>query len=374
MDHAARINQANGRLKLGKVGLRIEAKGDRLYLRGTLPPRPGSSKPDAHQQRLATGIHANPKGISEVERIARKIGALLDCGEFTWDDWMRTTKATPKSIKDWIDLFEKDYFARRARTARTETTWKGDYMKAFRLLPVDQDLTIDRLIAAILETPPDTKSRKRACMAIASLANFASVPIDASKYAGTYSPKKVTPRNLPGDDTILNVAQSIHNTQWLWVYGMIATYGLRPHEVFRVNHAQLGMGEVVIQVMSGKTGARKVWPFPRDWVDRFDLHNVRLPPIQVDRPNESIGRSIAHAFGRYDLPFTAYDLRHAWAIRTMTMGLDISLAARQMGHSVAMHSQTYHAWISEQEHQAAYERIMQVSQNGLSTSPSPTDS
>ncbi|HAA32739.1 MAG TPA: integrase, partial [Cyanobacteria bacterium UBA8553] len=56
--------------------------------------------------------------------------------------------------------------------------------------------------------------------------------------------------------------------------------------------------------------------------------------------------------------FRPYDLRHCWAIRSIHYGLDIPLAAQQMGHSATIHSQTYHAWLSYQHHQQAFERLL----------------
>jgi len=53
-----------------------------------------------------------------------------------------------------------------------------------------------------------------------------------------------------------------------------------------------------------------------------------------------------------------YDLRHAWAVRTLEMGLDISLAAAQMGHSLTIHSEIYHDFISDRTHQKAFEAIL----------------
>ncbi len=58
---AGRIDQANGRLRAGNVGVTIERINDRLYLRATFPDRTGGSP---RQQRLATGIHANAQGVS----------------------------------------------------------------------------------------------------------------------------------------------------------------------------------------------------------------------------------------------------------------------------------------------------------------------
>jgi integrase len=39
----------------------------------------------------------------------------------------------------------------------------------------------------------------------------------------------------------------------------------------------------------------------------------------------------------------------------MEFGLQIELAAKQLGHSSAVHSQTYHQWISDRQQQQAFE-------------------
>ncbi|MEG5007540.1 hypothetical protein [Microcoleus sp. B5-D4] len=49
---------------------------------------------------------------------------------------------------------------------------------------------------------------------------------------------------------------------------------------------------------------------------------------------------------------------HAWAIRAMSFGLDATLAAKQMGHSLATHTQTYHLALNEREQQAAYDVLL----------------
>jgi len=42
-----------------------------------------------------------------------------------------------------------------------------------------------------------------------------------------------------------------------------------------------------------------------------------------------------------------YDLRHAWAIRSISRNLNASLAAKCMGHDIAVHHRTYHRWIDQ---------------------------
>jgi hypothetical protein len=43
----------------------------------------------------------------------------------------------------------------------------------------------------------------------------------------------------------------------------------------------------------------------------------------------------------------------------MRMGLNLTLAAQQLGHSVAIHTDLYHRWISEKTHQEAFEALFQ---------------
>jgi len=102
-----RLNQANGRLRVARVGVSIEAKGNRLYLRATFPPKPGLQKSKAFQQRLALRFHFNPAGISLAEQEARKVGALLDCREFSWEPYLHhQPDHSQLLVSDWIARFK----------------------------------------------------------------------------------------------------------------------------------------------------------------------------------------------------------------------------------------------------------------------------
>lgn len=132
MNIQAKLNQANGRLQSGKVGVRIEVRGEHLYLRATFPPKPGSTKQQPSQQRLALGFHANPSGVSAA----------------------------------------------------------------------------------------------------------------------------VNPRSLPTDAQIVAWRDSLPSGSWRWVVGMLACYGLRGHEVFRLDLVDFP----VVRGLVGKTGARFIYP------------------------------------------------------------------------------------------------------------------
>jgi len=354
-----RLNQANGRLKAAKVGVKIEQVGNRLYLRATLPPKPGSNKLAPYQQRLALGCHANPTGFRLAEAEARKVGALLDCKEFCWTPYLGTLPEPEKgkTVGEWVSLFEQDYFTRRSRNPKSETTWTGDYLKVLRHLPQDVELTTSLLQAMIAATPPDTKTRLRYCMVLGKLAKLAQLEFDPSSLRGNYSPRKVTPRDLPDDATIAHWFYELNNPRWRWAYGMLATYGIRPHELFHLNLDRLRKGAGIINVVEGKTGARQVWPCYPEWVEQFNLKDVQLPQVS-GRNNTILGERCTHYFRDAGVPIKLYNLRHRWAVRTLEFGLDISLAAQQMGHSAAVHSDLYHAWISEEVHQRVFEALM----------------
>lgn len=352
-----RIASANLRLKAGRVGVAIERKRERLYLRATLPPKPNSTQTKPHQQRIRLGLYANPISIKQSEAEAKKLGALLSCREFLWEPYLKEKPAD--TVAEWVAKFETDYFIRRQRNDKSLTTWRGDYLKVFRRLAENAPLTAQLIRRAIIATEPDTKTRRRVCMVLGALARFADIDINVKPLAGKYSPLRVQPRQLPDDQEIVQWFYKIKNPAWRWVYGMLATYGLRNHEVFRLDFASLKETSPVIEVLEGKTGDRRVWACYPEWVEEFQLLSVNLPPIRIDRSNSAIGSSCGHYFKtQVALPFPLYSLRHCWAIRTLEFGLDITLAAQQMGHSVAVHSDLYHRWISDRHHQKAFETLM----------------
>jgi len=134
----------------------------------------------------------------------------------------------------------------------------------------------------------------------------------------------------------------------------MAAYGLRNHELFYMDLSRLPL----LLVLDGsKTNFHRVYPLYPEWVELWDLANVQLPQC-TGRNNSELGNRVTHAFKQYAVPFNPYDLRHSWAVRSLEFGMPVELAAQQMGHSVQMHCQTYHRWISEEVHQRAFDLMM----------------
>jgi integrase len=147
---------------------------------------------------------------------------------------------------------------------------------------------------------------------------------------------------------------------------MLAIYGLRPHEVFKIaNTRAIGSQTGKITILEEtKTGARDVWPLPDKWRSQFNVSQVIYPDIRIEgRDNQGIGERIsANLRGPKNrrIPHIPYALRHAYAIRSAVMGIPDSIAARWMGHSVAVHAETYHAAISQLQHEAIWRRANQI--------------
>jgi integrase len=346
-----KIAQANGRLKAARVGVVIQACVNRLYLRATLPPRPDAANQHPRQQRIALGIHANPYGVSLAEKEARKVGALLDCNEFDWTPYLKVPVEDVGSIGYWLRRFEHEF-----KEEVTEVTWKTEYKQVLDRLDPHQPLTPEQLKLLILQTKPNTRTRKRYCTTLSKLAAFAGLQVDFKPLQGKYSTRQVDPRSLPTDEQIVACFHQIKHPAWQWIFGVIATYGLRNHEAFFLDTTDLEQGRYWVTVQQGKTGRRLVWACDPEWVEQFDLRTPKLPDV-TGKTHADYGERVSQFFRRSGLP-AAYDLRHRWAVRTLEFRLPVELSAQQMGHSVKVHCETYHRWITADVHQRAFEALM----------------
>jgi hypothetical protein len=187
-----------------------------------------------------------------------------------------------------------------------------------------------------------------------------------------------------------------------WVMAMVATYGLRNHEIWHIDAlpGEIEANQRMISVGSfsstsdgseTKTGHRFALALPEAWLERYRLNDLeharamldqlrRSHPIRTtDRPdgvlqfhnNEGLSRVLSHWFrnsAREDreLPVKlygwhqpraipgrpkprairdrckVYDLRHAWALRAKeTTTWSTALKAMAMGHSEAVHTRGY---------------------------------
>jgi integrase len=356
---AEKIQRVNQRLRDGRMGVAIAQLRKRLYLIATLPPKPGSEKQHPHQQRISLGIPANPAGLATAEAEAKRLGGLLATRTFRWELYLKQPRKA-ETVADWLSRYEAEFKGQVA-----PVTWETDYHKAFVKLPHGQPLTTELLQRVLMTTQPDTKTRRRCALAFGRLAAFAGLEGDFKGLRGNYTAATVEPRDLPDDATIAEWWNRISNPGWRWVYGMIATFGLRSHECFFLDVDQFQSQGHMVAVTEGKTGARLIWACYPEWVERFQLRDRVLPNV-TGKEHTDYTRRVGKYFKQTaKLPFTALDLRHRWAVRTLEFGLSHELAAKQMGHSVPVHERTYHRWITAETHQQAYDALMMRSDRPL---------
>jgi hypothetical protein len=367
------ITKVNARLKTARLGLQIERRGNLLALRGTLPPRPGSPKTKPHQQRIPLGLPATKAGLKQIEQDAKVVAARLIERTFDWADYLpqepTITEQYP-TIGEMVDHFHRQMMERpvadEAARAALRSTWAKAYAPYLRKLMGQVEAhphqsLVEAIVATVESFPAHTRSRQVGCTALKAFADHfqISLPQDLEHLWGSYGNSKTQRRTLPSDEEIIAWYERIPNPAWRFVYGIMATYGLRNHEVFFCDYGHLTAGDpegMVTVLETTKTGLHDVWPFYPEWVERFRLRTVLLPEINTNLSNttlQRIGQRVSTQFKRYQVPFSPYDLRHAWAVRTIHFGLPDTVAARMMGHSVAIHNRTYHRWITLRDQQQA---------------------
>jgi integrase len=370
---AENLAQLNGGLRSTGVRLRLEQRGERLGLRGPFPRRDG--QPGLQVQRLSLGLPADPSGLKEALRQLYRLQAELDQGHFLWPTAPAAPATRAPELAAVLERFKAEFFAeprRRRFPAGSRSTWSAAYLPYLRRLQALAAGPLGpELLEQVLESYPlASRSRQQCGTVLAVLARQEAIelPGDWAERAAGYGLHQAQFRQLPSDGAILEAVELIPNPGWRLVFGLMATYGLRNHEVFFTDLGGLDSDpDAVLRVLpTTKTGEHQVWPFQPEWVELFELRALGqrrqlLPPVCTDLGRttlQQVGRRVAEQFRRYQLPFTPYDLRHAWALRTIHMGLPDTVAARMMGHSVTIHTRTYHHWITRRDQQQAVDAAL----------------
>jgi integrase len=345
---------------LGKVNttldrVQIRQKGDRLYFRATLPPKPGDGdKPKRYE--LSTGYGANADGLRFAKAKALEIEGQLLREAFDWTPWLKGKQKPPETVREWLKRFEENYWESRERTSAKLCTWETSYQYPFSKLNPDEPLTENLLKLQILQTTPGTRSRQLFCFAYQSLALFAGLSTNFTLLAKGHETQ--IKRALPTDEEIEAMRESIKNPAWQWVFGMLAAYGLRPHEIFHLDCQELYNEPGWLKVLSNtKTSERIVLPLKAEWRYQWQLWDIKMPNIRtIGKNNQELGQKITPGLHSQGIKITSYHLRDAYAVRASVIGIDPSIAARWMGHSLQVHFSHYHSHISKKSFEDAYNR------------------
>ena len=320
----------------------------------------------------------------------------------------------------------------------------------FRLLPQDRPASLEDVRRFALHTSESLKAQlqdpsepllpmathrqgfrqKREVVSLLRRAGFGAIaPQELSnELKGMVNRKKLalvaagqSRRRIPTTEAIQQWLDLVieEDPLWGWVFAMIATYGLRPHEVWHLDglpdeNGLITIGVAARHIKVTKTGFRAAVPLPAEWVERYQLGgangeqrlaelrarykprfvNEEGMPFDPERDqvkrcdnNERLGAVCCHklrssdAKAEFELQHklyawvelaaadgkkkaqkrkercVPYDLRHAYAIRAReTTSWSYADVAAVMGHSPEVHRRTYLSEISGEQTKAAVVR------------------
>ena len=359
-DQGSWLERQNRALRDRGYRVSLDLHDGMVRLRATLPPKP--SEPAStpwKQRRISTGLRY-PDQASESVMQAEKLGAAIERTlrtkeTFDWGPWETTRRGTSRSPigstpvisgHDAIRQTETWWNQQRRRSASAATTWDVDYARPLRPLLTIPDLQPEHLIHLVSATELGTRSRRRASQAAATVAQALEMSADVQQQIRQlgkgYSPTTdTTPRNLPTDQELQTFVDALP-ADWQWPVGICAVYGARPHEALLYSNV---LDSMLLSISAGKTGPRNSMALPPEWIKRWDLTTKRLPTIDFGRTRQEVGAVMSRTFRRAGVSFQPYDLRHAWAVRAIYCSkLNVSLAAKSMGHSVVVHNRNYQKW------------------------------
>jgi integrase len=328
--------------------------------------------------RTHSEVKLSPTGIQTAKQLAVKIGQALQSNEYS-QDWYdsHVTKVKPLvKIVTWYDavnlfpdLWRKYRSGDKSSTDRQKEVSLKRYTVQLRLMGVGilpETHYDSNLIAQLLTLHPEGTDKKfRVKETLSIVSTIMGVPYDYGKQGKRPTPQRREPLTDAGvvagyhkltamlDRPLVNKQGAVNG--YRWIYGILATYGLRPQEVFAICPEKsfkpetdywVYLDEVLTDGL--KTGSRWVMPLYPEWVTLFNLPNITYPPM-LSRSLERRVAAITGYFRKHELGTTPYSLRHAYAIRGRLAGQSLMDMADSMGHDPAMHTKTYQRWIGVNE-------------------------
>ena len=356
----------NTALKLKGHGVTLDLAGGLVRLRATMPPRPTDppgSEPKQH--RISTGL-AYPNQATESLQLAEQLGNALErhrlgLEPFDWSTWLpkgrqasrpqKTENHDGVSGRQAVRLTRQWWAKQRRRGPSAEDSWTVDYEAPLKPLIEISPLLPEHLVALVEATASGSRSRRRASQAAATVARaldwseqlVAQLRELGKGYSAVRSQAR---RDLPSNEAIEILIDRL-SASWQWPVAVAAAYGCRPHEALLFAEV---LPSGLLRIADGKTGARQSLALPPQWIERWSLQFKRLPAFDHQRSHRDVGALMGQAFRRAGADFQPYDLRHAWAVRAIhNPKISTSMAAKSMGHSLAVHSSVYQRWFDAHE-------------------------
>jgi integrase len=399
-----KLKTAKETLKSRPVSI-TEAKGN-LYLQFTTyiqydgtkdTSSPIRSKYSVAQYLGMSKCADSPEAINSALEVALKVAKELETGTFTWDNYVCWIKgelpkhikqqvAKQKTCKELTEEFKAHFwathdFSTEEAAHKSERGWKSRFQPIFNQMPLDKPLTEEVVKNVLGRYKPGSGSYRIRLLDIKTFIVYHSLNIDVDKFKSKAKVESQIGRELSNDEIIQgwkNIKyfqpakgkKSKHQDLFAWMYGMMAVYGLRNHEVLNIQNLtqpfKIPNKNIVLPAFNdpnneiksiytyGKTGKRtQPMPLPREWIKLFQLENVpNFPVFENLRQKDSFlayftGYCTGHTNSRTPkkIDFIPYDLRHTYAIRGRKLGINPLDMKDYCGHSLTMHEKVYNKGI-----------------------------
>ncbi len=249
------VREANDRLnQIGKRGKRakIVAKKNSLSLQFSF--KDGKGKPQKNPG--LGGITVSAKGIEEAEKIAQLVTGQLVAGIFTWD-WFNSLigrdtgeKTEMLTCKEMVEQYKKYYFKQRENNKNPKSSWYNECGNLEKnLCKIDKPLSLSSIRQVIDSTGNNTDARRKLLNGLVGFLKY----FDNTEYKKvikdykTNNKPKPKAKNVPTDKQIEKIYKTgfeppkkankkwlYRYPQWQFLYGLLATYGLRIHEAWNI--------------------------------------------------------------------------------------------------------------------------------------------
>ena len=176
------INNVNDKFATQGSKLKIEKRGEKLNIRGSLPSK--EDKNNFKIQRISLGIKADISGIEEAKKKLQLINLQLELNQFDWTNWVvNTNKNEIKNDSEFpnrLNQFEEFFFRERKNeylSSTRKTTWRSSYKPYMkRILNIYNEYNsedLEKIFQKTLKSYKEgSRSRKQCATSLSVLAKF----------------------------------------------------------------------------------------------------------------------------------------------------------------------------------------------------------
>ena len=308
-------------------------------------------------RKIPLRLRAQPSTLTLAETRIAELSALIQVEGFLpdqlpWD----APKVAPEikkhtiTVAEGVEALEVEFWKGKIRTTAAERTWERLKAETDRL-PQQGALTMDLLVGVGEQQKPGSRTRLEFLKVSKRLAKLLRVE-GTDRLDDLKTPYEPEARDIPSDAEIRQVIEAVINAPtWGWATWALATFGCRPSECFSLRTSDDGIAQCL-------TIKRKV-KLPT-WRTALALpvcdlsEPERLVPWDVTTPAKYDSKHAKLLCDRWQgwlkrrFPgMQLYGFRHAWAIRSINKVPSTSIAAKCMGHDIAVHHREYHRWLDQ---------------------------